>query len=284
MVASNENEVLAAWETSSRYWNKHQALIEQMYAPLTSALIEGAHVGPGQAVLDVGGGSGEPSLTIAPVVGELGFVTYTDPAAGMVRAVRNEAERRGMRNIRFYQCPAEKLLFSDDSFDAAVSRLSAMFFTDVDAGLGEMLRVTKPGGYLSFIVWAPREVNPFFSVVTTVLDRFVPAEPEDEDAPGAFRFARTGKLAKLLREAGATSVTEGALAFTIEAPITVDHFWELRTEMSDTFRNKLAKLVPDQVAAIRYTVQKAVASYFKTGGMKFPAQALIISGKKPNSR
>jgi hypothetical protein len=131
------------------------------------------------------------------------------------------------------------------------------------------------------VVWAAREVNPFFSVVTTVLDRFVPADEEDEDAPAAFRFAAPGKLAKVLQDAGAAEVKEREFAFTIEAPITVERFWELRTEMSDTFRNKLAKLVPDQVAAIKYTVQKAVASYFKTGGMSFPAKVLVVTGKKP---
>jgi ubiquinone/menaquinone biosynthesis C-methylase UbiE len=281
MTANDTNEVLAAWETSSHYWNKHQALIEKMYAPLSRALIDDAHIVSGQTVLDVGGGSGEPSLTIAPVVGEEGSVTYTDPAAGMVKAARVEAERRGLQNIQFHQCSAEQLPFPDNSFDAAVSRLSAMFFPDMLAGLRETVRVVKPGSPVSLLVWAGREVNPFFSVVTTVLDRFVPAEPEDEDAPAAFRFAAPGKLAKLLQEAGATSVTERTLAFTIEAPITVERFWELRTEMSDTFRKKLARLVPDQVAAIRYTVQKAVASYFKTGGMSFPAEVLIVTGRKP---
>jgi hypothetical protein len=69
----------------------------------------------------------------------------------------------------------------------------------------------------------------------------------------------------------------------IEAPINVERFWELRTEMSDTFRSKLKKLVPDQVAAIKYTVQKAVAGYFKTGGMSFPAQVLVVTGRKPGS-
>jgi len=44
--------------------------------------------------------------------------------------------------------------------------------------------------------------------------------------------------------------------------------------------NKLARLVPDQVAAIKYTVQKKVASYFKTGGMVFPGQVLLVTGKK----
>jgi ubiquinone/menaquinone biosynthesis C-methylase UbiE len=281
MANETANDVLAAWETSSQYWNKHQALIEKMYATLSRALIEDARIGPGQAVLDVGGGSGEPSLRIAPIVGESGSVTFTDPAAGMVKAARAEAERRGLGNIRFHQCPGESLPFSDDSFDAAVSRLSVMFFPDVLAGLSEMLRVVKPGGFVSFVVWAGREVNPFFNVVTEVLDRFVPADAEDEDAPGAFRFARPGKLTKALQEVGAVEVTARELAFMIEAPISVEHFWELRTEMSDTFRSKLQRLVPDQVAAIRYTVQKAVAAYFKTGGMSFPAKVLVVTGKKP---
>ena len=281
MTADNAAEVLAAWEVSSQYWNKHQALIEKMYAPLSLALIDEAHIVSGQAVLDVGGGSGEPSLTIARVVGDSGSVSYTDPAAGMVKAARTEAERRGLANIQFHQCPAEQLPFAAASFDAGVSRLSVMFFPDVIAGLREVLRVTKPGGHVSFLVWANKEVNPFFSVVTEILDRFVPAEPQLEDAPEAFRFAVPGKLAKLLSEAGATSITERTLEFSIEAPISVEQFWELRTEMSDTFRNKLARLVPDQVGAIKYTVQKKVGSYFKTGGMVFPGQVLLVTGKKP---
>jgi ubiquinone/menaquinone biosynthesis C-methylase UbiE len=281
MTANNTNETLAAWETSAHYWNKYQALIETMFAPLSRALIDEAQISPGQAVLDIGGGSGEPSLTIAPIVGEGGVVTYTDPAAGMVKSARAEAERRGLQNIQFHQCPAEQLPFPDNSFDAAVSRLSAMFFPDMLAGLREVVRVVKPGASVSFLVWAEAEVNPFFSVMTTVIDRFVPAEVEAEDAPTAFRFAPSGKLAKLLQEAGATSVTERPFAFTIEAPITVEQFWELRTEMSDAFRSKLNRLVPDQVAAIRYTVQKAVARYFKTGRMSFPAKVLLVTAKKP---
>ncbi|HEV7747511.1 MAG TPA: class I SAM-dependent methyltransferase [Pyrinomonadaceae bacterium] len=280
-MTENASEVLAAWETSSQYWNKHQALIEQMYTPLSRALIEEARIVSGQAVLDVGGGSGEPSLTIAPVVGDSGSVTYTDPAAGMVKAAQEEAARRGVRNLQFQQCPAERLPFADETFDVAVGRMSAMFFPDVVAGLREILRVVKPGGRVSFLVWSSREANPFFSVVTEILDRFVPAEVEDEDAPTAFRFAAPGKLAKLLEEAGAISVTERAFDFSIEAPITVEQFWELRTEMSDTFRKKLARLVPIQVEAIQHTVQKKVRNYFKTGGMVFPGQVLLVTGQKP---
>jgi ubiquinone/menaquinone biosynthesis C-methylase UbiE len=199
----------------------------------------------------------------------------------MVKATRDEAERRGVDNIQFHQCSAAQQPFPDNTFDAAVSRLSAMFFPDVSAGLGEILRVVKPGGYLSFLVWAPREANPFFSVVADVLARFVPSEPEDEDAPGAFRFARSGKLATLLEKAGASAVKQRSVVFNIEAPMSVELFWELRTEMSDTFRTKLAKLSTEEVAAMREEVTRAVAGYFKTGSMRFPSEALTVTGRKP---
>jgi SAM-dependent methyltransferase len=280
-MAENEaNEVLAAWETSSQYWSKHQARIEQMFAPLTRALIEAAQIRPGQLVLDIGGGSGEPSLTIATVVGEAGSITYTDPSAGMVRAALDEATRRGLANLSFHQAPAHQLPFSDNSFDVAVGRLSIMFVPDVLQGLREILRVTKPGGRISFLVWNEREDNPFFKVISDVLNEFVPEEPEDEDAPGAFRFAREGKLAALMREAGATPVTEHVVEFHIEAPIDVEKFWELRTEMSDTFRGKIALLDPEKVAAVKAATVEAVAGYFQNGGMRFPAQARVVSGNK----
>lgn len=280
MDENDADEVLAAWETSSQYWTKHQARIEQMFAPLTSALIEAAQIGPGQAVLDIGGGSGDPSLTIAPLVGATGSVTYTDPSSGMVSAARDEATRRNLPNIHFHQAPAQQLPFSDNSFDVAVGRLSIMFVPDVLAGLREIVRVTKPGGRLSFLVWSERDANPFFTVISDVLNEFVPAEPEDEDAPAAFRFARTGKLATLMHEAGAISVTEQVVRFQIEAAIDVDEFWELRTEMSDTFRGKLALLNPSQIADVKAATAKAVAGYFKDGGMSFPAQARVVSGDK----
>ncbi|HEX3280664.1 MAG TPA: methyltransferase domain-containing protein [Pyrinomonadaceae bacterium] len=280
---SNEtaDEVLKAWETSSQYWNKHQALIEKMFVPLTQALIEEAQIVAGQSVLDIGGGSGEPSLTIAGVVGPSGRVTFTDPTAGMVKASRERAQQRGLKNIEFHQAGAEKLPFADNSFDVAVGRLSSMFFSDVPGALREILRVLKPGGRLAFLVWADREFNPFFTVIGDVLNQFVPAEPEGEDAPTAFRFARPGKLANLLAQAGAVSVKEHTLKFDTEAPIDSSQFWAFRTEMSDSFRTKLGKLGPAEVNAARDAVVKASAPYFQSGTMRFPSQALIVSGRKP---
>ena len=153
-----------------------------------------------------------------------------------------------------------------------------MFFPNVAAGLNEITRVVKRGGRVSFLVWSSKEANPFFSSVTEVLDRFIPPELEDEDAPGAFRFAQPGKLSKLFADAGLTQIEERPLPFRIAGTVKPEQFWELRSEMSDSLRAKLATLTPEQMSAVKNEVETAVAAYFKSGEMDFPAQALIVSG------
>src|SRR5215831_10827808 len=104
MTPEEQNKALDSWQTSARYWDKYRVLIAQMFAPLTSGLVEEAQIGIGQKVLDIGGGSGEPSLTISSIVGPKGSVMYTDPVAAMVESAQAEAARRGLRNIQFRQC------------------------------------------------------------------------------------------------------------------------------------------------------------------------------------
>src|SRR5947209_6014854 len=284
MNPEQQNKALDAWEASARYWDKYRVFIAQMFAPLTSGLIEEARIEIGQKVLDIGGGSGEPSLTISSIVGPTGSVTYTDPVAGMVETAQAEADRRGLTNIHFRQCSADDLPFEDGAFDVAVSRLSAMFFVDPVTGVREALRVIVGDGYVSFVVWGPKDANPFFSTVTDVIDRFVESPKQDPDAPDAFRFAIPGKLAGILVNAGAENVIERQLDFQIEAAITFEQFWQLRTEMSETLREKMARLTPTPLPAVKQAVADAARRYFVSGKMSFPAQALIVSGRKSAGR
>ena len=46
MNPEEQNKVLDAWQNSARYWDKYRALITQMFAPLTSGLVEEARIGP----------------------------------------------------------------------------------------------------------------------------------------------------------------------------------------------------------------------------------------------
>ena len=275
-------DALREWRESAQYWERHAQTIRTMFAPVTRALIEDAGIIEGDKVLDVAGGPGEPSLTIAEVVGSTGSVTCTDAVAEMVFAAKSEAHRRGLENVFFEQCPADSLPFRDDSFDASVCRLGVMFFPDPLSGLREMLRVIKREGSLSFAVWHESNLNPFAYVVTDVISRHITTPPAEPDALGAFRFAEPGKLAQILKEAGATQVRERLLKFHIEAPISPAEFWEMRSGTSGTLREKLDAMSDDLRLKIANEVKEAVAEFFPDERMSFPAQMLIVTGDKPN--
>ncbi len=202
MIPDNQDKALHPWQTSARYWDKYRALITEMFAPLTSSLVQEAQIRIGQKVLDIGGGSGEPSLTISRIVGPVGSVMYTDPVAGMLKSAEAEAGRRGLMNIHFKQCSADDLPFADRTFDVAVGRLSAMFFVDPATAVREALRVILKDGCVAFAVWGPKEANPFFSSITDVIDQFLEVPPQDSDAPDTFRFAYqlSSKLLPMQRE------------------------------------------------------------------------------------
>src|ERR1041384_4703536 len=183
------DDTLREWTESAPYWEKYGSLIRAMFAPVTSALIEDAGIHEGQTVLDVAGGAGEPSLTIAETVSPRGSVVCTDAVADMVRAAERAAHRRGIRNVSFRQCGVDLLPFDSDSFDIVVCRLGVMFFPDPLSGLREMLRVTKPRGRLALAAWHRSDLNPFCSSVSDALSHFVEMPQVDPDAPGAFRFS-----------------------------------------------------------------------------------------------
>lgn len=276
------DDPLEVWRESARYWTRHSDTIHKMFMPLTLALIERAGIDKGQAVLDIAGGAGDPSLTIAEVVGPDGTVTCTDGVAEMVDAARAEGQRRGLRNMQFRQCVADSLPFPDNSFDVVVSRLGVMFFPDPVAAMREILRVLRPNGRLAFAVWGKSDVNPFCYLITRVIDRHVDSSAADpNDGPNAFRYAEPGKLANVLKQAGAAEVDEGVVKFEIDAPISARQFWQMRSETSDTLRHKLATLSAEEQAQIAVEVEQAVQEFFPSNQMKFPAQLLIVTGKKP---
>jgi ubiquinone/menaquinone biosynthesis C-methylase UbiE len=251
-----------------------------MFEPLTRALIKHAGIVEGQSILDVAGGAGEPSLTIAETVGPQGSVVCTDPIAEMIAAAEIDARDRGLENVQFRQCTADALPFADGSFDAVVCRLGVMFFPDPLAGLREMLRVVKPGGRVALTVWDKSDLNPFCYIITDVVSRYVETPPADPNAPNAFRFAEPGKLAGILEEAGAIDVTEDVVEFDVAAPISPEGFWTMRSETSDTLRTKLKNLPVDQQAQVGAEVQDAVREFFPEGHMKFPTQMILVAGTK----
>jgi hypothetical protein len=136
---------------------------------------------------------------------------------------------------------------------------------------------------VAFAIWHNSDSNPFFHVVTDVLSRYVEMPADDPQAPGAFRFAEPGALARILKQAGAINVRERMLDFFVAAPISPDEYWTLRSEMSETIREKLARIDQSQHAQMKQHVIEAARPFFLEDRMKFPARAIIVSGVSATS-
>jgi len=278
---SSGEETVRAWRDSAPYWEKHAERIAAIFKPITEGLATAAGLRPGQRVLDVAGGSGEPSLTVAPLVGAAGLAVYSDVADGMVAGARRRAAARGETRLRFVQCAGQALPFVDRAFDAVVCRLGVMFFPDPGRGVSEMLRVSR--GVVAVAVWGAKERNPYFAVPSEVVSRYAGSPPDPPGAPNAWRFGEPGLLAGIFAGAGAREVREERLGFDIVAPLSFEEFWRMRVELSDTLRETTARIGRDATRRVASEVRDAFATYFEGGTMRIPAEVLVVSGS-PNGR
>jgi SAM-dependent methyltransferase len=278
MPTPPENEVITRWSNSAPFWEKHHAVIRQMFAPVAQALVDDAQIRAGQSILDVATGPGEPALTVAALIGPEGKIIGVDPIPEMIAGARRAADRLGLKNAKFEVASADELPFSGSTFDVAISRFGVMFFPSPFDGIREMLRVLKPEGKLALAVWSSAERNPFFSVLSKIIDRYFDPTPLEPDAPDALRFAIPGKLLAIFSQAGVAAPVERIMKFNIEAPVSIEEFWTLRCELSDSIPKKLAALSGQQSAEVKRLALEAFREYSSDRGMSFPAEALILSG------
>jgi ubiquinone/menaquinone biosynthesis C-methylase UbiE len=105
---------------------------------------------PGARVLDVGCGAGEVCVELAAQVGAAGSVAGIDPSAAMIEAARQRTATVvppiDLRVASIYALP-----FADASFDAVRAERVFQHLEDPNAGLREMIRVTRPGGRVMVI-------------------------------------------------------------------------------------------------------------------------------------
>ncbi len=113
------------------------------------AAVELMGLKPGAHVIDVCGGTADLALDAAEIIGPSGRIFLYDINWSMMAAGRPKVKASPHADSIFYiQGDAEKISFTDNSFEGAMVGYGIRNLTHMEQGFREMHRVLKPGGKL----------------------------------------------------------------------------------------------------------------------------------------
>ena len=188
------------WQGRSAGWTATAAQGLSTDDTLNRFLIEHAGIGPGERVLDLGSGTGDPAISIGVALDGAGSVTACDLTPEMLATARSRSVNVGLDAMDFAAADMSALAFADNSFDCVTCRFGLMFPADRVAAAREALRVLKPGGRVAYMVWGPYEENPPFFVIRRALAQALGRE--EGPAPHRHSLGLPGQLAEILDAAG----------------------------------------------------------------------------------
>jgi SAM-dependent methyltransferase len=139
-------------------------------------LVRFAGVARGEAVLDVGCGTGVVAVTAARAGAR---VKGLDLTPALLERARENASVAGVE-VDFDEGDAEALPYPDASFDVVLSQFGHMFAPRPEIATNEMLRVLRPGGRIAFSTWPPEL---FTGALFTLLGAYMPPPPQGAPAP-----------------------------------------------------------------------------------------------------
>ena len=252
------------WGRAALGWSKWWPMIEQGARPVSERMLARTGLGPGERVLDLACGVGEPTVTAARRVGPVGRVLATDLSPTMLELARKRIDDHGLENVEFHQMDAEHPNLEPAAFDVVLSRWGLMFVGDLGRCLTKVRRLLAPGGRIGLAVWAPPRHAPSLSLATRVLTEHLDLPPPAPDERGPFELSDQAALEAELAAAGFTDIggEPVAVVYRFESP---DAFVTFRREVS-TIDEKLKDHPRHRVEAAWQAVARASEAYRTADG------------------
>lgn len=267
------------WGTVSPGHQKWWPTLEQATQHVSDRLVELAEIRPGQRVLDVGTGIGEPALTVAQRVGAAGHVVATDQAPQMLAIAQERATALGVQNVEFREMDTEALDFPDSSFDAILSRFSLMFLPDLATALARIRRMLRPNGTFAAAVWDVAPKVPFSSLALSLAQTMFQLPPPPPGTPSPFGLA-DGKLEEALTQVGFTDMRTEMMPVVFEYQ-SAEAFTQYIQDVNALLRALLAHQPAERQAEYWQRLAGAVQQYAtEEGRIQIPNTAICGVGRR----
>ena len=203
-----ETQVRAMFDRIARVYDRMNSVMTAgMHHRWRRRAADMADVGPGSRALDVATGTGDLAIELA---GRGAAVVGLDFSERMLELARAQ----GPGKLEFVQGNALDLHYPDGSFDAVTVGFGARNFDDLDRGLRELARVTRPGGRVVILEITTPQKPPLSWFFRLWFDRVVPGLGRLAGDPDAYsylpssvrRFPGPRELAERMVAAGLSDV------------------------------------------------------------------------------
>lgn len=175
-------------------------------------------------ILDIATGTGDLAIAMQKQL-HAETIIGADISEGMMEVGRQKVKEAGLQDhISFEYQDCTALTFADNTFDAVTAAFGVRNFEDIEKGLREMYRVTKPGGHLMILELSTPESFPlkqlyqlYSKVVIPTVGRFVSKEKAAYDyLPASIQVVPQGKvMTDLLTRVGYKEAKAHTLTFGI---------------------------------------------------------------------
>lgn len=277
--SKTDDEQRALWNgVAGRAWVEAQELLDQMFKPFETLLVESAIAESASRVLDVGCGTGSTTLAAARSIGTKGDCTGIDISEPMIVAARARAERERTPTT-FIQGDAQAHAFEPAGFDAIISRFGVMFFDDSVRAFANLRYAARDGGLLRFIAWRSAAENPFMTTAERAAAPLLTDLPARQtDAPGQFAFADRNRVHRILEESGWAEID-------IEPVDIVCTFPEQQLTPYLTRFGPLGRVIGQTQEPVRdqvmQTVRAAFDPYVRGNEVRFVAACWAVGARAP---
>jgi len=272
-----EHRDKSAWEERSKAWAKTTAQGKSQDDTLNQIIIAEAGIKPGDHVLDLASGSGNPAVSAALLMDGQGAITLTDLTEGMLANARKRADNLDIGIMHYCTADMTGLPFGDDTFDVATCRFGIMFPEDKVSAARETLRVLKPGGRVAYMVWDAYDKNPPFFVPRRTIAAFF--REDEPPIPPRHAMSAPGTLENILKDAGYMDVMEKEVGYKnrvddLDAYVT--------NGLNRSHGEKIKDLSGERLAELKQALFDAWAPYSEDGATFVPNCARVGIGVKPS--